>query len=90
MVHLLILSLSLDMGNGHEDGTWQVIRQQPGALNTSRMLKGLVPETDLVFHIGDISYARGYANVVSGNCMSYYMYIQYYCVILTSTHKASS
>lgn len=53
------------MGNGHVDGTWQVIREQPGAVNTSRMLKGLVGQTDLVFHIGDISYARGYANVVS-------------------------
>jgi hypothetical protein len=52
-----------DMGNGHVDGTWQVIREQPGAVNTSRMLRGLVNQTDLVFHIGDISYARGFANV---------------------------
>ena len=54
------------MGNGHIDDTWQVIRQQPGARNTTAILKGLVNETDVVFHIGDISYARGYANVVSG------------------------
>jgi hypothetical protein len=52
-----------DMGNGHIDDTWQVIRQQPGARNTTAILKGLVNETDVVFHIGDISYARGYANV---------------------------
>ncbi|CAI8008589.1 Probable inactive purple acid phosphatase 27 [Geodia barretti] len=52
-----------DMGNGHVDGTWQVIREQPGAVNTSRMLRGLVNQTDVVFHIGDISYARGFANV---------------------------
>ena len=57
---------SADMGNGHVDGTWQVIREQPGAVNTSRMLRGLVNQTDVVFHIGDISYARGFANVVSG------------------------
>ena len=53
------------MGNGHLDDTWQVIRQQPGALNTTAILRSLVKETDVVFHIGDISYARGYANVVS-------------------------
>ena len=53
------------MGNGHLDNTWQVIRQQPGALNTTAILKSLVDKTDVVFHIGDISYARGYANVVS-------------------------
>ena len=57
--------LYTDMGNGHIDGTWQVIRQQPGALETTAVLKELVNDTDLVFHIGDISYARGYANVVS-------------------------
>ena len=42
-----------------------MIREQPGALNTSSMLRGLVDETNVMFHIGDISYARGYANVVS-------------------------
>ena len=51
------------MGSAHYDGTFQVIGAEPGALTTTAILEGTT--ADLVFHIGDISYARGYANVVS-------------------------
>ena len=43
----------------------QVIRQQPASLNTTRLVQNRMNVTDLVLHIGDISYARGYASVVS-------------------------
>ena len=34
-------------------------------MNTSRLIMQEVSKTDLILHIGDISYARGYAGVVS-------------------------
>ena len=53
------------MGNGQPDDSIQVEHpgQQP-ALNTTRLVLNQINETDLVLHIGDISYARGYASVV--------------------------
>jgi len=54
------------MGNGQEDDSQQIINpsQQP-ALNTTRLVLNQIDQTDLVLHIGDISYARGFASVVS-------------------------
>ena len=63
--HMYLL-FSTDMGCGHQDGTMQVIRQQPASLNTTRLVLNQLNVTDLVLHIGDISYARGFASVVSG------------------------
>jgi len=53
-----------DMGNGQEDDSQQIINpsQQP-ALNTTRLVLNQIDQTDLVLHIGDISYARGFASV---------------------------
>ena len=59
------LSALPDMGNGQPDDSRQVGHpgQQP-ALNTTRLVLNQIDQTDLVLHIGDISYARGYASVV--------------------------
>lgn len=56
--------LSIDMGVGQADQSLQVIRAQQPALNTTRLVLNQINQTDLVLHIGDISYARGYASVV--------------------------
>ena len=52
------------MGVGQADQSLQVIRAQQAALNTTRLVLNQINRTDLVLHIGDISYARGYASVV--------------------------
>lgn len=52
-----------DMGNGQEDDSRQKEPGQQPALNTTRGIKGEILSTDVVLHIGDISYARGYASV---------------------------
>ena len=51
-----------DMGNGQEDDSRQVVTGQQPSLNTTRRVEG-EPSVDVVMHIGDISYARGYASV---------------------------
>lgn len=53
------------MGNGQPDDSRQVVTGQQPALNTTKLVLGQLNRTDLVLHIGDISYARGYASVVS-------------------------
>ena len=52
------------MGIGQVDQSLQVIRAQQPALNTTHLVLNQINQTDLVLHIGDISYARGYASVV--------------------------
>ena len=56
-----------DMGNGQEDDSRQVFLGQQPSLNTTRGIKREVILTsinyELVMHIGDISYANGYASV---------------------------
>ena len=54
-----------DMGQAQLDDT-QVPPDisEPGAINTTNCVKGQVDVIDMVLHIGDISYARGYAGVV--------------------------
>ena len=53
------------MGMGQVDGSLQPIHEQYPSLNTTRLVIKELDQTDLVLHIGDISYARGYAAVVS-------------------------
>ena len=53
------------MGNAQIDDSRQAVKQQQPALNTTRLVENQIDETDVVLHIGDISYARGYASVVS-------------------------
>ena len=55
-----------DMGNGQPDDSQQATsKQQQPALNTTQLLNKYLSDTDLVLHIGDISYANGYSSVVS-------------------------
>ena len=52
------------MGEAQSDGSLQPIRSQVPSLQTTRLIESDMPMIDLVLHIGDISYARGYAGVV--------------------------
>ena len=52
------------MGVGQVDQSLKAIRAQQPALNTTHLVLNQINQTDLVLHIGDISYARGYASVV--------------------------
>lgn len=54
----------LDMGTGQYDDSMQAKEQQQPALNTTRLVMGQLNQTDFVLHVGDISYAEGYASVV--------------------------
>ena len=53
------------MGEAQSDGSLQPIHSQVPSLQTTGLIKSDMPMIDLVLHIGDISYARGYAGVVS-------------------------
>ena len=55
----------LDMGEAQPDDTVQPIPAQPPSLNTTSRVQKELNDIDIVLHIGDISYARGYAGVVS-------------------------
>ena len=56
------------MGVGQPDDSRQIDPSQQPALNTTRLVLQQLDQTDLVLHIGDISYARGYAGIVSSAC----------------------
>lgn len=58
-------NVMIDMGMGQADGSLQPIHEEYPSLNTSRLVMEEVNNTDFILHIGDISYARGYAGVVS-------------------------
>ena len=69
------------MGNGQIDDSQQATKkQQQPALNTTRLLNQYINKTDLVLHIGDISYANGYGSVVSNDQLTYDMHSFCMCV----------
>ncbi|XP_047310374.1 probable inactive purple acid phosphatase 27 [Impatiens glandulifera] len=49
-----------DMGKAERDGSNEFNNFQPGSLNTTDQLIKDLKNIDIVFHIGDISYANGY------------------------------
>ncbi|CAI0446462.1 unnamed protein product, partial [Linum tenue] len=49
-----------DMGKAERDGSNEYNNYQPGSLNTTDTLIKDLDNYDIVFHIGDISYANGY------------------------------
>ncbi|CAI9093360.1 OLC1v1028847C1 [Oldenlandia corymbosa var. corymbosa] len=49
-----------DMGKGERDGSNEYNNYQPGALYTTDQLIKDLDNIDIVFHIGDITYANGY------------------------------
>ncbi|XP_043706345.1 probable inactive purple acid phosphatase 27 [Telopea speciosissima] len=49
-----------DMGKAERDGSNEFSNYQPGSLNTTDQLIKDLNNYDIVFHIGDITYANGY------------------------------
>ncbi|GMY15110.1 probable inactive purple acid phosphatase 27 isoform X1 [Fagus crenata] len=49
-----------DMGKAERDGSNEYSDYQPGSLNTTDQLIKDLENIDIVFHIGDLSYANGY------------------------------
>lgn len=49
-----------DMGKAERDGSNEFNNYQPGSLNTTDMIVKDLDNIDIVFHIGDITYANGY------------------------------
>lgn len=49
-----------DMGKAERDGSNEYSNYQPGSLNTTDTLVKDLDNIDMVFHIGDITYANGY------------------------------
>ncbi|KAM7475741.1 hypothetical protein LguiB_022984 [Lonicera macranthoides] len=49
-----------DMGKAERDGSNEYSNYQPGSLNTTDQLIKDLDNIDIVFHIGDITYANGY------------------------------
>lgn len=49
-----------DMGKGERDGSNEYNNYQPGSLNTTDQLIKDLNNIDIIFHIGDITYANGY------------------------------
>lgn len=49
-----------DMGKAERDGSNEYSNYQPGSLNTTDQLIKDLKDIDIVFHIGDITYANGY------------------------------
>ncbi|XP_057251117.1 probable inactive purple acid phosphatase 27 isoform X2 [Beta vulgaris subsp. vulgaris] len=49
-----------DMGKAERDGSNEYSDYQPGSLNTTDQLIKDIKNFDIVFHIGDLSYANGY------------------------------
>ena len=54
------------MGHGEYDDSRQVLKLEQPSLNTTRRLITELNHTDLVIHIGDLSYADGYGAAVRG------------------------
>ena len=55
--------LYTDMGCGEIDGSYREQLFNPSLNTTDRLLEEL-PRTDFLMHIGDMSYAQGYAAIV--------------------------
>ncbi|EFJ34563.1 hypothetical protein SELMODRAFT_406013 [Selaginella moellendorffii] len=49
-----------DMGTHQRDGSRMYFDLEPGSLNTTDTLNNEINDIDIIFHIGDISYATGY------------------------------
>ncbi|KAK7291552.1 hypothetical protein RIF29_06790 [Crotalaria pallida] len=49
-----------DLGKGERDGSNEYSNYQPGSLNTTDQIIKDLENIDIVFHIGDITYANGY------------------------------
>ena len=57
--------LSPDSGHGEYDDSRQVLKLEQPSLNTTKHLIREISSSDLVIHVGDLSYADGYEAGVS-------------------------
>lgn len=63
--------LCVDMGCGELDESFFIKEDiQPDSMNTTDLIYEMVDNISFVFHIGDMSYARGFSAVVSGSKLS--------------------
>ena len=75
-----LTSLFPDMGCGEIDGSYREQLYNPSINTTDRMMEELY-RTDFVMHIGDMSYAQGYAAIVSTPFIfSFYAWFRCYCL----------
>ena len=58
-------NVHLDLGHGERDGTIQIEKLEQASLNTTKHVSNEINKTDLVIHIGDLSYAVGFSAEVS-------------------------
>lgn len=58
--HLKFKRLHLFLRQAERDGSNEYNNYQPAALNTTDQLLKDLDDIDIVFHIGDITYANGY------------------------------
>lgn len=59
------------MGCGEVDESFFIKEDiQPDSLNTTNLIYQMIDDISFVFHIGDMSYARGFSAVVSQEHMS--------------------
>ncbi|KAI3765977.1 hypothetical protein L2E82_16024 [Cichorium intybus] len=49
-----------DMGKAERDGSNEYDNYQPGSLTTTNQLTSEIDDYDIVFHIGNLAYAKGY------------------------------
>ena len=64
-MHIILCVFVLeDMGCGEIDGSYREQLFNPSINTTARLMQELY-RTDFLMHIGDMSYAQGYAAIVS-------------------------
>ena len=61
---MIVWGEKTDMGVAESDGSYMA-EMCKYSLNTTSRIKDQLSTTDIVFHIGDISYAFGYSSMVS-------------------------
>ena len=67
----MCMNMHTDMGCGELDDSMMMYTERPSLNTTNHILKQL-DDIDIVMHIGDISYAKGYSSVVCIAFTSYY------------------
>ena len=69
---ILSMTSLLDMGMGQRDDSFFIKEDiQPESMNTTDLIYKMVDNISFVFHIGDMSYARGFSAVVSPSAQLY-------------------
>ena len=63
--YFITLYVVKDLGHGEKDDTRQVKELEQASLNTTKNVYKEINETDLIVHIGDLSYAVGFSAQVS-------------------------